>query len=75
MSNKQLEELRSEYIEKTQQAQVKAQQANVMNNLHRLSEAQQESIKALAQVDDLSDGNLENLVGIYRAIKSSNKNK
>ncbi|MEM8722201.1 MAG: hypothetical protein AAGE84_23385 [Cyanobacteria bacterium P01_G01_bin.39] len=59
-----LEQIRSEYVEKTQKAKYN-------NMLASCTPLEQEMIKMLSEVDKMSGGNLNRLVSIYNTIKQS----
>lgn len=61
---KTLEQIRSEYVEKTQKAKYN-------NMLASCSQLDQEIIKTLELLDKQSGGNLMRLVSVYNTIKQS----
>lgn len=66
MSNKTPEQLRSEFATKSQEAKRTAYKHQLLNSL---TEADRESVKLLASLDDSSGGNLAKLVQAYNLIK------
>lgn len=70
MSNKKAEQLHKEFSEQSQQARQQKQYNTLLNNL---SSADQETVKLLANIDDMSGGRLTQLVHTYMAIKINSK--
>lgn len=73
MSQESVEKVKAEYSKKVQDSRLKAQKAKVMNNLHRLSEADREAVKLIESLSNAVGGDerLGQLFKVYSTIKSS----
>ena len=73
MSQESVEKVKAEYSNKVQAARLKAQEAKLMNNLHRLSEADREAVKLIESLSNAVGGDerLGQLFKVYSTIKSS----
>lgn len=73
MSQESVEKVKAEYSKKVQASRLKAQEAKVMNNLHRLSEADREAVKLIEGLSNAVGGDerLGQLLKVYSTIKSS----
>lgn len=62
------EEVRAEYVKRSTQYRTGLFKTNTINNL---SAREREAVKLLAQIDDMTGGQLMRLVQAYQVIKNS----
>ena len=64
------EQIRSEWVEKTQNAR---QQKQYQSMIASCSEADRKSVELLEQIDIASGGQIDRLLAVYRSIKVNSK--